>query len=56
MVPVNAWLIYRRNADELGIPKQRQLSSFKFRHSVANALALEKKTVVAIKKILEEVV
>ena len=50
MILINAWLLYKSHANELGTPKQKQLCLFEFRHSVANALTLEKKTGMAVKR------
>ena len=50
MVLANEWVLKGIHADELSSPKQKQLCLFEFRHLVANTLALEKKTVMAVKR------
>ena len=35
---VNAWLLYRRHADQMNVPKQRQLCLLKFTSTIAESL------------------
>ena len=40
---VNGWLLYRRNSDQLDIPKAKQLTLLQFTEAVADGLLLVRK-------------
>ena len=43
MICVNSWLLYRRDATSLGLPKKRQIDLLEFKSSIAQGLCLKGK-------------
>ena len=50
MTVVTCWLLYKRDCDNLGLPKKKQLPLLKFKHDIAEALYKQGKVAGQIKR------